>query len=194
MGSKGIVHSFLTLALYGSDWYTSWPSCFTAKQQWQYPTNRKQVTRNQTTMHPSVAHSLHSLCYPRSTVNPTYEWTNMGSQWCDNANCVQYSQIVRMCACVCTKPKTSPEHYYSTVQITLMHTHNTPMWVSAKTVLVCECQALASLRHEYLGSFFLDPQDIKSLSPGAIWNFSKGTVSPWTYIRLYGTKGSLIKA
>jgi len=38
-----------------------------------------------------------------------------------------------------------------------------------------ECEALASLRHMYLGSFFLNPEDIKMLSLGAIWNFAKGT-------------------
>ena len=37
-----------------------------------------------------------------------------------------------------------------------------------------ECQALASLRHVHLGSFFLDPEDIKSLSLGVIWNFYEG--------------------
>ena len=26
--------------------------------------------------------------------------------------------------------------------------------------ILCECEALASLRHAYLGSFFLDPEDI----------------------------------
>jgi len=41
--------------------------------------------------------------------------------------------------------------------------------------ILCECEALASLRHAYLGSFFLDPEDVKSLILGAIWNFSKGT-------------------
>jgi hypothetical protein len=60
--------------------------------------------------------------------------------------------------------------------------------------MLCECEALASLRHVYLGSFFLDPEDITSLSMGAIWNFSKGTGLPWTGIRLWGTKGLLIKA
>jgi hypothetical protein len=39
---------------------------------------------------------------------------------------------------------------------------------------VCECEALASLRHTYLGSFFLDPEDIRKLSIGVIWNFAKG--------------------
>ena len=39
----------------------------------------------------------------------------------------------------------------------------------------CECEALASLRYTYLGSFFLDPEDIRKLSIGAIWNFAKGT-------------------
>jgi len=43
--------------------------------------------------------------------------------------------------------------------------------------ILCECEALTSLRHTYvyLGSFFLDPEDIKVLGVGAIWNFAKGT-------------------
>jgi len=41
--------------------------------------------------------------------------------------------------------------------------------------VLCECEALASLRHAYLGSFFLDPEDVTDLSMGAIWNFGKGT-------------------
>jgi len=40
--------------------------------------------------------------------------------------------------------------------------------------ILCECEALASPRHTYLGSFFLDPEDIRNLSIGAIWNFVKG--------------------
>ena len=38
-----------------------------------------------------------------------------------------------------------------------------------------ECEALASLMHAYLGSFFLDPEDIMNLSIGAIWKSSKGS-------------------
>jgi hypothetical protein len=30
--------------------------------------------------------------------------------------------------------------------------------------ILCECEALASLRHAHLGSFFLDPEDIRKLS------------------------------
>jgi len=41
--------------------------------------------------------------------------------------------------------------------------------------ILCECEALASLRRMYLGSFFLDPGDVRKLSIGAIWNFAKGT-------------------
>ena len=41
--------------------------------------------------------------------------------------------------------------------------------------ILCECEALASLRHAYLGSLFLDPEDIRELGMGAIWNFLKGT-------------------
>ena len=32
--------------------------------------------------------------------------------------------------------------------------------------ILCECEELPSLRHAYLGSSFLDPEDIKSLSLG----------------------------
>jgi hypothetical protein len=28
--------------------------------------------------------------------------------------------------------------------------------------ILCECEALAPLRHAYLGSFFLEPEDIRS--------------------------------
>jgi hypothetical protein len=41
--------------------------------------------------------------------------------------------------------------------------------------ILCECKALASLRHAYLDFFFLDPEDIRGLGMGAIWNFAKGT-------------------
>jgi hypothetical protein len=41
--------------------------------------------------------------------------------------------------------------------------------------VLCECEALASLRHSYLGSICLDPEDIRKLSIGAIWNFAEGT-------------------
>jgi hypothetical protein len=44
--------------------------------------------------------------------------------------------------------------------------------------ILCECEALASLKHAYLGSFFLEPEDINSISLGAIWNFSKVTGLP----------------
>jgi len=39
--------------------------------------------------------------------------------------------------------------------------------------ILCECEVLASLRHTYLDSF-LDPEDIRVLGMGAIWNFVKG--------------------
>jgi hypothetical protein len=32
--------------------------------------------------------------------------------------------------------------------------------------ILCECEVLASLRHVYLGSFFLDPEDIRELGMG----------------------------
>ena len=57
--------------------------------------------------------------------------------------------------------------------------------------ILCECEALASLRLAYLGSFFLEPEDIKSLGLGANWNFSKITGLPWFDV---GHKGPVIKA
>jgi hypothetical protein len=44
--------------------------------------------------------------------------------------------------------------------------------------ILCECEALASFTHMYLGSFFLEPEDIKSIRLGTIWNFSKVTGLP----------------
>jgi len=39
--------------------------------------------------------------------------------------------------------------------------------------------------------FFLDSEDVKSLSLGAIWNFNKGTGLPLLGIRLWGTESRL---
>jgi hypothetical protein len=41
--------------------------------------------------------------------------------------------------------------------------------------ILCECEALTSPRHTYLGSFFLDLEDIGKLGMGGIWNYAKGT-------------------
>jgi len=42
--------------------------------------------------------------------------------------------------------------------------------------ILCECEALVSLKYTYLGSFFLDLEDIiMVLGMGAIWNFAKGS-------------------
>ena len=41
-----------------------------------------------------------------------------------------------------------------------------------------ECEALASLRHAHLGSFFLEPEDIRRTGLGAIWTYSKATGLP----------------
>ena len=41
--------------------------------------------------------------------------------------------------------------------------------------ILCECKALASLRHAHLGSFFLEPEDIRRIGLGAIWTYSRAT-------------------
>jgi len=44
--------------------------------------------------------------------------------------------------------------------------------------ILCGCEALASLRHVYLDSSSLEPEDIKSITPEAIWNSRKVTGLP----------------
>ena len=41
--------------------------------------------------------------------------------------------------------------------------------------VLCQCEAFTLLRHAYLGSCFLDPEDFMNRYIGAIQNFSKGT-------------------
>ena len=41
--------------------------------------------------------------------------------------------------------------------------------------VLCACEILASLRHTYLDSFFLDPKDIRKINTQAVWKFAKGT-------------------
>jgi hypothetical protein len=52
------------------------------------------------------------------------------------------------------------------------------------------CEALASIRHAHLGSFFLESEDIKRQNLGAIWRFSKAAGLLWG--NDWGTKGRLI--
>jgi hypothetical protein len=40
-----------------------------------------------------------------------------------------------------------------------------------------ECEALVTLRHICLGSFFMDPKDIRGLNLGAVWNFFRTGLS-----------------
>ena len=42
--------------------------------------------------------------------------------------------------------------------------------------ILCECEALASLRYIYPSSFLLDLDSIKKLGVGAIWRFGN---APW---------------
>jgi len=56
--------------------------------------------------------------------------------------------------------------------------------------ILCVCEALASHRHVYLGSF-LKPEDIKSISLEAIWNLVKQQGS---HKLIWVTEGPLFKA
>jgi len=44
--------------------------------------------------------------------------------------------------------------------------------------ILCECEALVTLKYTHLSSSFLDPEDAGSLGLDAIWNFIKGTGLP----------------
>ena len=41
--------------------------------------------------------------------------------------------------------------------------------------VLCACEAMASLRHSYLSSFFLEHEDVRKLNIEAIWKLVKGT-------------------
>jgi hypothetical protein len=56
--------------------------------------------------------------------------------------------------------------------------------------VLCRCQALSSLRHAYLGCFFLEWENIKNVSLEASWNFGKATRLLWIVI---GHKGPVSK-
>jgi hypothetical protein len=45
-----------------------------------------------------------------------------------------------------------------------------------------------------LGSFFLDPEDVRSISLGAIWNFNKGTGLLRLGHQIMGQKGPVQRA
>jgi hypothetical protein len=47
--------------------------------------------------------------------------------------------------------------------------------VGNKNKFILWCTVRKTSNYTYLGSFFLDPEDIRKLSVGAIWNFAKGT-------------------
>jgi hypothetical protein len=55
--------------------------------------------------------------------------------------------------------------------------------------VLCECEALASLRHRNLGSFFLNPEDIRGASGGGHLELCQGNEAPVTCHHIRGTKG-----
>jgi hypothetical protein len=81
----------------------------------------------------------------------------------------------RIVICLLTGHNTSIRHLY------IMGLSNNPICKKCGTKektsvhILCEWEALASFRHTYLDSFFLNPEDIRKLSIGVIWNFAKET-------------------
>jgi hypothetical protein len=63
------------------------------------------------------------------------------------------------------------------------------LFLDAKVIKILSLsEALATLKHTYVGSFFLDPEDIRKLSLEAIWNFGRNR-SPIIWYRIWGTMG-----
>jgi len=54
---------------------------------------------------------------------------------------------------------------------------------------LCKCEGRATLRQAYLGSYFLDPDDVRNLNLGAIRNFIKGQDPYDLDFRLRGATG-----
>ena len=52
--------------------------------------------------------------------------------------------------------------------------------------ILCECEALVSLRHAHLGSFFLEPEDIRHLGLGPSGATARLRGS---HVSIWGTKG-----
>jgi len=59
--------------------------------------------------------------------------------------------------------------------------------------ILCECEALASLRHAYLGSLFLDPEDTWELGVGASGTLLKEQDS-YSLAQNMGHRGLVIKS
>jgi len=58
----------------------------------------------------------------------------------------------------------------------------------------CECKALASLIYTYLGSFFSDPEDIKSLKSGGHLELEQRNRAPLTWYQITGHEGSVLRS
>jgi len=77
-----------------------------------------------------------------------------------------------------TSHNTLRRHLYLLVQLDSLLCRKCGVGEETSAHILCECEDLASLRHAYLGSFLLEPADIRSLGLGTIWNFSKFTGLP----------------
>ena len=64
---------------------------------------------------------------------------------------------------------------------------------SSSVYILCECEALASLRHIHLGSFFLDPEDIRVLGGGGHLELCQRDRAPITRYGTGGTQGLLLR-
>jgi hypothetical protein len=55
-------------------------------------------------------------------------------------------------------------------------------------------KSVCTYQEEYIWVPFLDPEDIKILSLGAIWNYGKGKGLSWADVKIMGHKGPVYKA
>jgi len=66
-----------------------------------------------------------------------------------------------------------------------------PVGSVAPAHILCECETLASLRHTYLGSFFLNPEDIRVLGWGPSGTLLKEQGS-YNLVQYWGHRGPVL--
>ena len=80
------------------------------------------------------------------------------------------------------------------VNLWIMVFHPSVFSIMTCSILVFQISCMLYVHPCLLGSFFLDPEDVRSLSLQAVWNFSKGTGFPWIGHQIMGHRGPVQRA
>jgi len=74
------------------------------------------------------------------------------------------SRVIKGLLTGCSNPR---RHFYKMVQIESLFFKKCEPEEETSAQVMCKCEALATLKHTYMGFFFLDPEDVRNLSLGA---------------------------